>query len=280
MRRKTVRIASLPDLVIGRDNRGFLALLGLTLALAWAFPARAQNLVDTQWHLRPLSQAAAEDGLGPVKITGMPLPPAKDYDIPLAAPLATVAKIKAALVLVAKHSPEAARGIARLAQHGTPRVVYDAMFPKRELSRIVIAAFLVGEWTPQDGKRDFTVIVGRFGANWSVEELAAVLVHELVGHGTQRLEDRFGRDRPIDLECQARLWQQMYYIDAGMPQDTFDMVSFRKTTDRRVCNDFRLYVARVEPATMAAWDHGRPDMPHILAMFHDYYLRTRKAPPK
>ncbi|PIW29340.1 MAG: hypothetical protein COW30_05235, partial [Rhodospirillales bacterium CG15_BIG_FIL_POST_REV_8_21_14_020_66_15] len=150
-----------------------------------------------------------------------------------------------------------------------------AAFPERSLSRVIVAAFLVGEFQPQDGKRDFTVVVGRFGANWPVEDLAAVLVHELIGHGVQRLMNRFGHDRPIDLECEARLWQQLYYVDAAMPQDTREMVEFRTTTDRRVCHDFRRFVAKARPGMMRAWDTGRPDMAGLLDLFQDYYAAAR-----
>jgi len=252
-------------------------LLATVLVLA-ALPAAAQNLIDTVWHLRPLSLAVASDSLQGVQISGMPLPPAAEYDIPLADPAATVAKIKEALGRVLATSPVAAAGIARLAQHGTPRLVYDALFPEKQISRVVIAAFLVGEFTPQHGKRDFTVMIGRFGANWPADELAAVLVHELIGHGIQRLENRFGRDRPIDLECEARLWQQMYYIDSKAKLDTHEMVGFRNTTNRRICHDFRRYLAEVDPAGLRAWDGGRPDMSGLLKRFPGYYDIIRKGP--
>ena len=250
------------------------------MVLAFALPARAQNLVDTQWNVRPLSLAVAEDSYGPVKISGMPLPPAADYDIPLVDPKTAVATLKQALILIGQHSPDAVRALARLARHGTPRVVYDAMFPEKQISRVVIAAFMVGQWTPQLGRKDFMVMVGRFGAHWSAEDLAAVLVHELVGHGIQRLEDRFGRDRPIDLECEARLWQQLYYIQSGARLDTNELVSFRDTTNRRVCSDFRRYLSHLEPETLLRWDRGRSDMPHILSLFPAYYAALRKRPPK
>ena len=260
-----------------RLTRGALVLA--VLAGLWLAPvsAGAQNLVDTVWNLRPMDQAALSDTHRGMEIVGMRLPPAADYDIPLADPAATVAKIKAAVERVVKFSPVSVRGLAALAKAGKIRIVYDAAFPERSLSRVVIAAYLVGEFQPQDGKRDFTVVVGRFGANWSVEDLAAVLVHELIGHGIQRLKNRFGHDRPIDLECEARLWQQLYYTDAKMPQDTREMVDFRRATDRRVCHDFRRFVGKTQPAMMRDWDHGRPDMPGLLEVFQDYYALIRKA---
>lgn len=221
--------------------------------------------------------AVAREEYQGIDIVGMPLPPAADYDIPLADPAATVAKLKAALGRVLTLSKVSAAGIDRLRQHGNVRIVYDAAFPRRSFTRVVIAAYAAGEWTPQLGKKDFTVIVGRFGANWDVPELAAVLVHELIGHGIQRLKNRIGVDRPIDLECEARLWQELYYIDARMPLDTQEMISFREKTNRRVCHDFRRFIAKAEPDMMRNWDRGQPDMPGLLAVFQRYFDLHRKA---
>ncbi len=253
-------------------------LVGVAVILSMiAGEARAQNLVDTQWTLRPLELAEARETHRGIELIAMPLPSKADHDIPLAGSRPTVAKLKRSLDRVFQVSQVAARGIARLRKHGNLRIIYDAAFPKRDLSRVVIAAFLVGEWTPQQGKTAFTVIVGRYGANWPADELAAVLVHELIGHGIQRLENRFGQDRLIDLECQARLWQQLYYIKAGMPLDTREMVDFRTTTNRRVCHDFRRYVAKALPRQMHDWDRGRPDMARLLRAFGPYYDLLRKA---
>ena len=256
----------------------FLAALAAFLFfLSAPAPARAQNLVDTTWHLRPMTQAALRERHRGIDVVGMQLPPKTEYDIPLADPAATVGKIKAAVDRVLQASPVAARGFETLSGAGQIRIIYDAAFPERSLSRVIVAAFLVGEFQPQDGKRDFTVIVSRFGANWPVDELAAVLVHELIGHGLQRLKNRFGNDRPIDLECEARLWQQLYITDAGMPQDTQEMVAFRRTTDRRVCHDFRRYVRHLRPDLMQQWDSGRFAMADVIDLFDGYYTTIRKG---
>ena len=244
--------------------------------------AQAQNLVDTVWRLRPMSLAADQTEYRGMELVGMKLPPAADYDIPLADPAATITKIQAAIDHVLQLSPVAAAGIAKLAENGKIRIVYDAAFPPKSLSRVIIAAYLVGEFQPRDDKRDFTVVVGRFGANWTAEELAPVLVHELIGHGIQRLKNRFGADRPIDLECEARLWQQLYIADAGMAQDTRDMVRFRDITNRRVCHDFRRYLRHAQPNLMRQWDSGHFAMSQVLAQFDPYYAATRakrKAKP-
>jgi hypothetical protein len=255
-------------------------LAGLMALSVLPQTARAQNLVDTIWVLRPMSQAAVRADHRGIDLIGMRLPPGAEYDIPLTDPGAAVDKIKAAIDRVLKVSPIAARGIETLANYGRIRIVYDPVFPEKSLSRVIIAAFLVGEFQPQAGKRDFTVVVSRFGANWPAEELAAVLVHELIGHGIQRLKNRFGNDRPIDLECEARLWQQLYISDAGMPQDTREMVDFRNTTDRRVCHDFRRYVRHAEPEMMRRWDSGKFSMADVLKLFDPYYETIRKGRAK
>lgn len=256
------------------------ALAAILFVLITPGVPQAQNLVDTVWRLRPMTLAALREEHRGIDLVGMQLPPKADFDIPLADPAATVAKIKAAIDRVLQASPVAARGIDTLSKAGRIRIIYDAAFPERSLSRVIIAAFLVGEFQPQDGKRDFTVIVSRFGANWPMDELAAVLVHELIGHGLQRLKNRFGHDRPIDLECEARLWQQLYITDAGMPQDTQEMVAFRRTTDRRVCHDFRRYLRHLRPELMQQWDSGHFAMADIIALFDDYYATIRKGREK
>jgi len=263
-----------------RGPRFLAALAAFLVLLSAPPPSRAQNLVDTVWHLRPMTQAALREQHRGIDVVGMQLPPKAEYDIPLADPAATVAKIKAAVDRVLQASPVAAQGFETLSKAGQIRIVYDAAFPERSLSRVIVAAFLVGEFQPQDGKRDFTVIVSRFGANWPMDELAAVLVHELIGHGLQRLRNRFGNDRPIDLECEARLWQQLYITDAGMPQDTQEMVAFRRTTDRRVCHDFRRYVRHLRPDLMQQWDSGRFAMADVIGLFDGYYTTIRKGREK
>ena len=101
-----------------RLTRGALVLA--VLAGLWLAPvsAGAQNLVDTVWNLRPMDQAALSDTHRGMEIVGMRLPPAADYDIPLADPAATVAKIKAAVERVVKFSPVSVRGLAALAKAG------------------------------------------------------------------------------------------------------------------------------------------------------------------
>ena len=98
----------------------------------------------------PAAAAGRDDRFGPPPRTAPP-----DFDIPLADPAATVAKIKAAVDRVLQASPVAAQGFKTLSGAGQIRIVYDAVFPERSLSRVIVAAFLVGEFRPQDGKPDF-----------------------------------------------------------------------------------------------------------------------------
>jgi hypothetical protein len=71
-------------------------------------------------------------------------------------------------------------------------------------------------------KKDFLIIVSRLGIQWPVRELAAVLVHELVGHGIQHLSDRLKTMRPMDLECEAWMYQERAHQD-------FKLVKRKKT---------------------------------------------------
>ncbi|MEP5719693.1 MAG: hypothetical protein ABJN37_14975, partial [Alphaproteobacteria bacterium] len=62
--------------------------------------------------------------------------------------------------------------------------------------------------------------------------------------------------------------------------DTQEMVAFRRTTDRRVCHDFRRYVRHIRPALMQQWDSGRFLMSEIIDLFDDYYVTIRKGRKK
>lgn len=260
-----------------RGRRCWLAVLALALGLASTGPTAAGNGIDAIWKGKDLSKAVSRKTYKGVEVIALPLPKKNHYGVKLLPPKVALNNVMAALKDFHAKSPFAVGGLERLQKYGKVKLVYDATFPEKSLTGGVIAGYVPFLFQPQDGRRDFVVVIGRFGVKWKTGELAAVLVHELIGHGLQRLDDRIGVARPIDLECEARLWQQRYFEDAGIPQDTRFMVGFRRATDRRFCGDFRRYLAASHPTMITAWDRGRPDIPELLKIFRPYSDAAAKA---
>ena len=74
-------------------------------------------------------------------------------------------------------------------------------------------------------------MVGRYGAKWPARELAAVLAHELVGHGMQQYRGRMEHVRTIDLECEAYLYEEQAYQDLGLDKRSSEMIKFRQALE-------------------------------------------------
>jgi hypothetical protein len=108
-----------------------------------------------------------------------------------------------------------------------------------------------------------------------VRELAAVLVHELVGHGTQYLNGRFKSLRNVDLECEAWLYEEMAYQDFRFDKSSREMIKFRQQLEGvgftdGYCSDFKRYMQKNTPARMPYWASLNPDVPKLLEAFEDY----------
>ena len=199
-----------------------------------------------------------------VQIVGKPLPDGVFFDIDVASPANGAETVRAALDILYTSSPFNAKAIDRLKAAGNVIIIYDPSFPKRELTKITIAAFLP-DFYQKDGKiKDFVTVVGRFGGKWSARELAPVLAHELTGHGNQHLRGRLEHVREVDLECEAYLYQENAYQDLGFNKDAREMIQFRQTLERHWCADFRTWQKKNRPKGLALWDSLHPDVPGIL----------------
>ena len=185
-------------------------------------------------------------------------------------PKAGLEAAKAALLRLEAADPAARAALDRLRAAGRVVVVYDPSFPYPALSRVTLAAFLPTDPKAADGRR-FVTIVGRYGAQRPRDELAAVLAHELVGHGLQHLEGRLGAGvRVLDMECEAMLATLAARRALGLREDGPDGIDLRRAVESRWCLDLRLWQADQAPETRALWEADRLDLGALLALFHRY----------
>ena len=207
----------------------------------------------------------------------MALTPAANalMDISILPPTEGLDRIAGALALIAEKSPRSARAINQLRNAGLVTIVYypNNFRDHNRLNTQTVALFLP-EFLKQRGmgdkRREFTVVVNQFGVKWPTPELAAVIVHELAGHGIQHLEGRIRNARLLDLECEASLFQEQAYQDFGVAKKLRTVVLFRRQMEYRYCADFRDYMRDRMPGKLAIWDALNPNVPGLLGMFRSY----------
>jgi hypothetical protein len=228
--------------------------------------------------------ATAQEGLPRLSHAGIELIAAEPregakYDIPLLDPRKGLEALRGAVDLLVRRSPLSAGALDTLKRHGRVVIVYDPHFPERKLTEDTIAAFFPNYF--RKGSGDFLVRVGRYGIGWPADELAAVLAHELVGHGMQHLRGDRETMRPLDRECEASLYEEKAYQDLGVDKSSVFLVQFRATLENRHCADFRWYQRRRRPDTVTLWDARNPDVVRLLAVFKDYLKEVREhgVPP-
>lgn len=211
-----------------------------------------------------------------IQLVAMPLPPAGTYDIDLVAPGPALDAFVEAIDLIYAKSKFSAQAFDRLKKAGQISLVYDPRFPKEKFSSVTIAAFFPDFFQAEGHLKQFLVVVGRYGVKWPLKKLAAVIVHELGGHGYQHLRGRTTKDRKIDRECEAQLYEEAALQDLGVERSTSDMVRFRRAMHNNWCSDFRRYMRERDPKLMELWQFGKPDVPKVLLIFEDYLLHLQK----
>ena len=212
-----------------------------------------------------------------INIAAMELPPADAFDIDLTAPRPAVDNLIKAIELLYEKSPFSVTGLERLKKAGRVTILYDASFPKPTLASVTIAGFLPEFFQKQGKRKELLVVVGRFGVKWPTDKLAALIVHELVGHGIQHLRGRTEGDRKIDRECEALLYEEAANQDLDIDHTSSDMVKFRKAMERNWCADFRRYMLDRVAEKFGLWGYGKPDVPPLLDVFEDYLRHLRKT---
>lgn len=214
----------------------------------------------------------AVDGIRLVALT-----PSRDapFDISVLSPAEGLDRIAAALRLILKRSPANAAAIRRLKADGKVTLVYypnhfrDRIRLNTQTVALFLPGFLKDRGLGADG-RDYAVVINQFGVKWPSPELAAVIAHELAGHGLQQLEGRIASGRLLDLECEASLYQEQAYQDLGVAKKARTVVLFRRQMEFRYCADFRSFMKARAPKSLPLWDSLNPEVPTLLSLFRDY----------
>jgi len=199
----------------------------------------------------------------------------RPFEVSILPPGDGLARMEAALRLIGRRSPGNATVIRRLQAAGRVSLIYypNNFHDENRLNTQTVALFLPDFLKRRElgaEGREFVVVINQFGVKWAAPELAAIIVHELAGHGLQHLENRIAGARPLDLECEASLYQEQAYQDLGVAKKSRTVVLFRRQMEYRYCADFRGYMRERIPGRLALWDALNPDVPALLEIFHGY----------
>ena len=209
------------------------------------------------------------------------LPPKEgaDYDVKPIAPSAALDRMADALDLVYGNISFGKAKVETLKRNGVVMLAYDPNYPdpKSSMGTIRVAAFLPHhlEEAGQARGKNFVVIVSRHGIKWPARELAAVLIHELVGHGIQHLEDRLEKMRNVDLEYESWLYEELAYQKLGFDKLSREMIEFRQELEGvgfvdGYCSDFKRYMRKHAVSSVPLWESLNPDVPGLLTVFQSY----------
>lgn len=199
-------------------------------------------------------------------------------DVTLPGPDPALKKLGAAIDLIRRTSPYSTKAIETLRAAGRVTVVYDPGFEGKRVGNFAVAAFFPDYFKKGGGgAKDFLVVIGPHGVKWPPTQLAMVMVHELVGHGMQKLRGHTDTIRELDLECAANLYGERFYQDAGVDKKDSDIVDFRQSLEELWCSDFKAYMRQYAAASMPLWDVLDPDVPKLLALFDRYVAHLRSS---
>ena len=249
-----------------------------------AQPAKANPLNELQAHLI-VGEKIKKNALIVEKFRGISLigiDPSENnaFDVPIVSSKKAMKVIKQALTLIELNSPFSKSQIEVLKKNGTVIIVYDPRYPKQKptLNSVKIALFAPNYYNYKNidsNQKTFLVIVSRHGVKWPIKELAAVLVHELVGHGVQHLNDNWNKMRLVDLECEAWLYEEMAYQDLQLDKFSREMIDFKKQLVEQ-CDSFLRYLRDSDPIGKTLWDNLNPDVPKLLKHFAVYQKQLKR----
>ena len=258
----------------------FLIVCALTLwpALASALSEdEARSMLDGD---APKGELTLSQHKG-ISLIGLPAPTGATFDVPIMKPDQALKAISEALSLIETSSPFSKSQIERLKKAGPVTIVYDPRYPDKlsNMASVQVALFSPHYYNKSRGKKTkntFLVIVSRHGVKWPLKELAAVMVHELVGHGIQHLNNRWGEMRLIDMECEAWLYEEMAYQNMKIDKFSNAMVDFKKQLEKQ-CDSFLRYLRGNDPKGSQLWESLNPDVPRLLTHFSGYqkHLKNR-----
>ena len=210
-------------------------------------------------------------------LAGFPSPDGVKFDTAALNEKDGVESLKAAIDLIHRTSPFSVKALENLQANGRVTIVYQPTFRAARNGMFTLAAFYPDFYKRDDpeGCKDFVVRVGRHGVKWPPQELAMILVHELVGHGIQHLNGWLENVREIDLECHANLYAERFYQDIGIDKHAREVVQFRRSLESHWCTDFKAYMRNRHPELVGLWDVLNPDVPKLMTIFdaHIAYLQ-------
>lgn len=230
------------------------------------------------WPMAGGAEAPALQHRG-VALAAWPPSPEDRFDVTLLPAAEGLQRLRAALDEIHRRSPASARAIETLQRDGQVTLAYHphTVGDTSRLNAMNIALFI-----PDHGRRgglpegrSYLVVVNQHGIKWPLRELAAVIVHELAGHGMQHFRGRLATLRPLDRECEAYLYEERANQDLGLDKDSAEMIQFRKALENRYCSDFKTHMRAAAPRSMALWDRRNPDVGALLAAFESYLRSVR-----
>ena len=209
-----------------------------------------------------------------ISLIGLTPSNGENFDVPIVSAKKALNIIKQALALIEINSPFSKSQIELLKKNGPGSIVDDPRYPEKlpSMSSVKIALFSPYFYNQKNSANKgytFLVIISRHGVKWPTKELAAVMIHELVGHGIQHLNDRWGEMRLIDMECEAWLYEEMAYQNLKIDKFSNEMIDFKKQLEKQ-CYSFLNYLRDHDPKGAALWDNVSPDVPKLLKHFAGY----------
>lgn len=209
-----------------------------------------------------------------ITLLALKVDPNKTYDTSLLPAAQALKNLTGALDRLIAKSPLSRRRLNDLKKSGEVRLVYlPGDLNPGATGGMTLASFLpdfLQDPQKRDRKKVYLVVVGRHGVKWPADELAAILAHELVGHGVQHWRGRLTNIRELDAECEAYLYEEAANQDLGLDKRGREMVSFRQALEDHWCTDFKIYMRAHQPKKMALWDTLNPEVPKLLAAFEKY----------
>ncbi len=217
-------------------------------------------------------------GFKGIQIVSFSPNPGVKYDVSIVPPKLALSRIVEALKAIYQDSPFNREVIEALKKKRRLVIIYDPDFYKEELGSIMAASFRPG--APEiaamsDGRKQLVATVTRHGIKWPTRELAAVLVHELIGHGQQYLKGWLNELRELDYECEAFLRSEKAFQDFKLNKRSLEMVLLRKNMEY-YCDDFIKFTKTGNSAQKKLWDVLNQNVPALLKIFDRYVDAMRR----
>ena len=213
-----------------------------------------------------------------IKIVALAPAEGVTFDVPLTDGEAGLKNLSRALDFIYRRSPFNVDRLKFLQTVGNVFMIYDPNFPieRRHMGRFGLFKTI----PPQSIKRekggngrngkDYVMYVGRHGINWPIQELAGIIIHELVGHGIQHYRGRLSRLPDLDMECEAWLYHEKAHQDFKVDKRSRNMVNFRQNLEFKNCAGFKRFMRKNFPGKLGLWEDLNPDAPRLLEIFEIY----------